>query len=152
MAQQAGLKNIDQFEIKAMPDESLMQQVGAGNLVKANGIGGPPGGPPGVPGTPEFPGWKRLSEDLLAQVRARKVGAYRVIGSLDDAFRTTNAIAEVAGAESASLLPEYMIAEYRALIDVALAAEREGEENGRSRGDGSRDDGGFDDGASHAGT
>jgi hypothetical protein len=67
MAQQAGLKNIDQFEIKAMPDANLLQQVSAGNLGKAPGgigqgigAGTAPNGAPGVPGTPEFPGLAAL--------------------------------------------------------------------------------------------
>ena len=45
MAQLAGLKNITQFKVKAVPDAALTQQVQAGNMVP-QGAGAPP---PGMP-------------------------------------------------------------------------------------------------------
>jgi hypothetical protein len=59
MAQIAGLKNIDQFEIQAVPDQMLMNEVAKGNMAP-NGTRGTVPGQEGMGGTPEFPGLAAL--------------------------------------------------------------------------------------------
>jgi len=76
-------------------------------------------------------GWRRYSGDLAAQVRGRKLAAFRPFSSLDDAIRASSEMGEVAGLELARNMLEFLIHDTRAGIDALLEEERGDEDGGR---------------------
>lgn len=76
----------------------------------------------------EHPGWKIVAATLVAQVRARRIGVFgKQISGLDSAFELAAVQGECAGVQLALGMPEIILADLAADINVLLTEEREKE-------------------------